>query len=165
MGLRIFLAILLALWGLGQAQAAGLDNGLQQLKQEALELERDVLILEEQLENPLVIYFSMQAPRKFRLQSLHILIDGKPLKTLDYDSATRQALARGGAQRVYQGRLASGTHELIAYYSDHRDYQRGSKRQISKTLKPKFIEIVIQPQPGSESRAQPELVIREWDKF
>lgn len=165
MEFRHFLRVLLALWGMGQAQAGGLDTSLQLLKQQALELERDVLILEEQVEHPLVIYFSMQASSKFRLQSLHILLDGQPLIIHEYDSLTRDALHKGGAQLVYQGRLAAGEHELIAYYRNNRDYQRGSKRVINKTLQAKFIEVVVRQEPGAESRSQPELTIREWDRF
>jgi hypothetical protein len=74
-------------------------------------------------------------------------------------------LHRGGAQRVYQGGLAAGKHELIAYYRNSRDYQRGSKQVFNKTLQAKFIEVVVRQEPGAESRSQPELTIREWDGF
>jgi hypothetical protein len=159
--------VLLFLAGQGQLNAApvGLDSGLQLLKQQALELERDVLILEEQLEQPLVIYFSMEMEKRFRLESLDILLDGKPLKSLEYSGATLKALRKGGAQQVYRGAIEVGEHELIAYYRNNRDYQRGAKIRFHKKTKPTFIEIIIRQQPQSESRQQPELLIRQWDDF
>lgn len=161
------LLVMLLMLGAGQTGAvgAGLDPSLQLLKQQALELERDLLILQEQMENPLVIYFSMQASSRFKLQSLHILIDGQVVKTHEYDSNTLQGLKKGGAQRVYAGQLAPGPHELIVYYRNNRDYQRGNKRIIHKTLKPAFLEILIRPTDSLESRSQPELLIQEWDRY
>ena len=159
--------VALVLFGSGQLHAAGtgLDPSLQLLKQQALELERDVLILEEQMDHPLVIYLSMEAQRKFKLHSLHIVIDGQLVRTHVYDSNTREALEKGGAQQVYKGALAPGDHELIVYYRNSRAYQRGEKRVINKTLKPQFIEIHIPRAESLESRSQPELVIREWDQY
>ena len=159
------LICVLAVPGLLNASPSGLDSSLQLLKQQALELERDLLILEEQLDHPLVIYLSMDAAHKFKLESLHILLDGEPLQIHEYDSNTRDALRKGGAQLVYSGKLALGQHELIAYYRSNRDHQRGAKLEIHKTLKPTFIEIIIQSQQGTETRLRPELFMREWDNF
>ncbi len=162
----LFILLFLAGQGLLNAAPVGLDSGLQLLKQQALELERDVLILEERLEQPLVIFFSLQVQRKFRLESLEILLDGKPLKSLSYDSVTRNALRKGGAQQVYRGKVAAGEHELIAYYRNSRDYQRGAKIRFQKSPKPTFIEIIIRPQADSDNRfLLPELAIRQWDNI
>ena len=148
----------------GARQYRGLDSALQLLKQQELELERDLLILEEQVTNPLVIYFSMDTDHKFKLDSLTILLDGKKLTAKEYNAAIIKNLRRGSAQLVFKGSIAQGKHELIAYYTSNRDYQRGSKLIIEKTIQPKFLEIVIQKQDSKESRLQPELMIREWNK-
>jgi hypothetical protein len=99
------------------------------------------------------------------LDSLAILLDGKPLKSLNYNSATREALRKGGAQQVYRGEVEAGEHELIAYYRNSRDYQRGAKIRFKKSLKPTFIEIVIRQQEDSKNLLLPELTIRQWDNI
>lgn len=143
-------------------QYRGLDSGLQLLKQQSLELERDLLILEEQVANPLVIYFSMDTDRKFRLDTLNVLLDGEKLVNQQFSREDLKPLRQGGAQLIYKGGIKPGKHELIAYYISDRDYQRGAKFIIEKTLQPAFLEVIIQKQESKESRLQPAMIIHEW---
>ena len=146
-----------------QAVAGGLDAELQNLKIQALELERDVLILEEQLSRPVSIYLSMDADSRFKLDTLDILLDGRSIRSIEYDSKSIAGLRKGGAQLVYRGELAEGNHELIAYYRNHRAYQRGAKISFRKTLKPAVIEIMILRDKGIETLATPKLEFKIWD--
>lgn len=148
-----------------RAICGGLDVELQDLKLQALALESDVLILQEQLEHPLTIYLSMDADARFKLDTLDILLDGKPLRSIEYDSQSIAGLRRGGAQRVFRGEVAEGSHELIAYYRSNRSYQRGARMRFEKTLKPQFMEIVISREEGVDTRLKPKLEIRLWDQF
>jgi len=145
------------------AQPGYQATNLELLKQKTIELNRDLDIFVENDSRPLVVYFSVDADQKFKIESLRLLIDGNLLKLINYDDISRQALASGGAQLVYSGRVSPGKHEIIAYYTSNRDYQRGTSRVIKKRDEVQYVEVVVQKQNTKKSRLQPELIIREWN--
>jgi len=145
------------------AENKGMDIGLQILKQNILEVESDLLVLEEEIEKSFVIYTSMNADRRFKLEDLYIHLDGREIKHQVYEKKDLKILRKGYSQLVYTGQLSPGKHELIVYYLSSKDYSNGAKLIINKSEDSYYIEIVIKKRKSKEARFQPELILRTVD--
>ena len=99
------------------ANAASLDNRVQDLKSDVIKLNRDLLVLEEELLFPagtqVALFVSMDVGKLFELDSVQIKLDDKQVANYLYTPLEVQSLHRGGVQRVFVGNLRSGTHEPI----------------------------------------------------
>lgn len=143
-------------------------SDVESLKQRVLELNRDLLILEEELLFPATtqvsVFLSMDVGQFFRLDSVKLLIDDELVASHLYTEQQLDALFRGGVQRLYMGNLKAGEHEVSAVFvgqgPDGRDYKRGARLTIDKDEDPKVLEIRIN---DSTARMQPEFDIKEWD--
>lgn len=165
-----------ALWPpLEQARAAGedlnakaLDREVQQLKQELLELNRDLFILEEELLAPsdtqVSVFLSMDVGKYFALDSVQLTLDDKVVTHYLYTPREIEALHRGGVHRLYVGNLGSGEHEIVALFVGKgpkgRDYRRGATVKFDKELGPKYLELKIVDNAG---KRQPEFAVKEWE--
>ncbi|UTA49686.1 AraC family transcriptional regulator [Simiduia sp. 21SJ11W-1] len=143
-------------------------SDVEALKQRVLELNRDLLILEEELLYPassqVSVFLSMDVGKFFRLDSVKLLIDGELVASHLYTEQQLDALYRGGVQRLYMGNLKTGEHEVSAVFvgqgPDGRDYKRGARLTIDKEDDPKVLEVRIN---DSTARMQPDFDIKEWD--
>lgn len=150
------------------ADARTLDEQVQDLKALAVDLNRDLFLLEEELLFPantqVAVFVSMDVGEFFALDSVEITLDDKDVTNYLYTEREVDALHRGGVQRVFVGNLRAGEHELVAMFTGggphERDYRRGASLMFEKGIGPKFIELTISDR---ESRLQPEFVVREWD--
>ncbi|HEX7082087.1 MAG TPA: AraC family transcriptional regulator [Gammaproteobacteria bacterium] len=150
------------------AEVRTLDEEVQDLKELAVELNRDLFLLEEELLFPsstqVAVFVSMDVGEFFTLDSVELEIDGKNVTNYLYTDREVDALFRGGVQRLYVGNLRAGEHELVAFFTGRgpheRDYRRGATLAFEKGIGPKYIELQIS---DSESRLQPEFVVREWE--
>ena len=145
-----------------------LDEQVQDLKKLAVDLNRDLFLLEEELLFPastqVAVFVSMDVGEFFALDSVEIKLDDKDVTNYLYTEREVEALHRGGVQRVYVGNLRAGPHELVAMFTGggthERDYRRGASLDFEKGIGPKFIELTI---TDRENKLQPEFVVREWD--
>jgi len=166
MGISLFLLPLLANAEPNTAQTS-LDDQVQDLKRAALELNRDLFQLEEELlfpSNTQVSFFlSMDIGKFFDLDSVSLKIDGKEVANYLYTEREVDALLRGGVQRLHIGNLYIGEHELVATFigkgPHEREYKRGTTAKITKSLGPKFVELKI---IDKTENSQPEFAIKEW---
>lgn len=148
-------------------QDAGLKEDVQTLKQQVLELNRDLFILEEELLFPsntqVSVFVSMDVGEFFQLDSVQLQIDGKEVADYLYTPREIEALIRGGVQRLHIGNLRNGDHELVAFFTGKgpkgRDYKRGATTTINKGLGPKYVELRIVDQTNNY---QPEFDVKEW---
>ncbi len=170
---RIFvpLSALLLAWVCGAtafAQESTLGAEVEALKEELLDLNRDLFILEEDLLAPsdtqVALFVSLDIGRFFSLDSVQIRIDDKEVANYLYTAREVDALARGGVHRIFLGNLGSGDHELVAYFTGrgprNRDFQRGQSFKFEKQLGPKYIELKIVDDTGKQ---QPVFQIRDWE--
>lgn len=149
-------------------QSRTLDEQVQDLKKLAVDLNRDLFLLEEELLFPantqVAVFVSMDVGEFFALDSVEIKLDDKDVANYLYTEREVDALLRGGVQRVYVGNLRAGEHELVAMFTGggthDRDYRRGASVVFEKGIGPKFIELTISDR---ENKLQPEFVVREWD--
>lgn len=153
----------------GKAPPVGgsLDGRIQDLKSEVIQLNRDLLVLEEELLFPantqVALFVSMDVGKLFELESLQIKLDDKVVTNYLYTPHEVQALHRGGVQRVHLGNLRAGKHSLVAFFTGKgphdRDYRRGTTLEIEKGTEPKYIELQIR---DSTLKLQPEFQVKVW---
>lgn len=173
---RTWLVLLCALalapaWGADKAGGSetfkSLDGRIQDLKQETLDLNRDLFALEEELLFPastqLAVFLSVDVGTFFQLDAVEIKLDDKVVTHYLYTERENAALQRGGVQRLYLGNLRTGKHELVALFTGkgthNRDYRRGTTLTFEKTTEPKFVELQIR---DLEKKLQPEFQVKVW---
>ena len=151
----------------GAPAPSTLDGRIQEVKGDVIRLNRDLLVLEEELLFPantqVALFVSMDVGKLFSLDSVQIKLDDKVVANYLYTPLEVQALHRGGVQRVYLGNLRAGTHEIVAFFTGQgphvRDYKRGATVKFDKGTDPKYIELQIKDSSG---KLQPEFDIKIW---
>ena len=144
-----------------------LEREVQDIKQQTLELNRDLFILEEELLFPantqLAVFLSMDVGEFFALDAVKLSIDGVVISHYLYTQREIKGLLRGGVHRLYLGNLKAGEHEIVAVFNGvgpkGRDYRRGTTLNIVKTSGAKHLELKI---TDSEAMQQPEFLVKEW---
>ena len=148
------------------AQQPAVSPQVENLKESALNLNRDLLILEEELlyppSNQIAIYLSMDMGKFFNLDAVKVEVDNKLVASELYTDKQISALIRGGVQRLYIGNLKTGQHEISAFFTGRgpqQDYKRGAKLTVNKTQSPLVLELKI---VDSTAQLQPTFDIKEW---
>jgi hypothetical protein len=149
------------------APEAALDTRVQDVKADVIRLNRDLLVLEEELLFPastqVALFVSMDVGKLFSLESVQIKLDDKVVANYLYTPAEVAALHRGGVQRVHVGNLKAGPHEIVAFFTGQgphvRDYKRGTTIKFDKGAEPKYIELRIK---DSTAKLQPEFDVKIW---
>jgi hypothetical protein len=145
----------------------GLDTRVQQAKSDVIKLNRDLLVLEEELLFPastqVALFVSMDVGKLFELDSVQIKLDDKLVANHLYTPLEVQALHRGGVQRVFVGNLKSGSHEIVAFFTGkgphERDYKRGATVKFDKGTGAGYVELRIKDSLG---KLQPEFDVKVW---
>ena len=141
---------------------------LQAIKKDAVDLNRELAALEEELLFPastqVAVFLSLDIGAFFRLESVQLKIDDKEVANHLYSERDVAALQRGGVQRLFLGNIRSGEREVVAIFTgkgpDGRDYRRGASTRFTKDAKARFLELRISDRQRS---GQPEFEIRDWD--
>ncbi|MCB1853645.1 MAG: AraC family transcriptional regulator [Halieaceae bacterium] len=148
-------------------QDGSLDEQIQSIKQQTLELNRDLFILEEELLYPsdtrLGVFLSLDVGEFFALDAVKLSIDGVVVTHYLYTERQVDALRRGGVHRLYEGNIKAGEHEIVAVFTGkgpgERDYRRATERVVEKARGPKYLELTI---TDSTALNQPEFAVKEW---
>src|ERR1035438_5012113 len=146
------------------AATRSLDEQIQGLKKDAVDLNKDLFILEEELLFPantqVAVFLSMDVGDFFALDAVQLRIDDKEVINYLYTPREVQALLKGGVQRLYVGNLKVGHHELVAYFNgqgpNERAYKRGASIRFDKGVGAKYLELKIN---DKQQKLQPEFVI------
>lgn len=92
----------------------------QKTKLDTLQIVKNATQLIEDVGYPevsrLKVYLSHGPGKYFGLQKITVLIDGIDTSEFEYDEKQRQALLRGGSNRVYLGSVSEGIHELVVVF-------------------------------------------------
>ena len=150
----------------GSAAFQNLDKRIQNTKQEVLELNRDLFVLEEELLFPastqVAVFLSVDMGELFQLDSVQLKLDNKVVTNYLYTERESAALLRGGVHRLHMGNLRAGKHELVAVFTGkgphERDYRRATTLVFEKTTEPKYIELQIR---DVEKKLQPDFQVKE----
>jgi hypothetical protein len=149
------------------AQQRALNEQVQDIKKQALELNRDLFNLEEELLFPantqVAVFVSMDVGEFFQLDAVQIKLDDKVVANYLYTERQVDALHRGGVQRLYVGNVKGGKHEIVAVLTGRgphdRDYRRGATFTFEKADQAKYVELKI---VDSLANYQPEFQLKEW---
>jgi hypothetical protein len=148
--------------------SSNLSDEIEDLKKSALQLNRDLLILEEELLFPdntqLTLFLSVDIGNYFRLDSVKVKVDDKIVASHLYTERQNFALSKGGIQRLYVGNVKKGEHELTAIFTgmgpDNREYKRGATMTLDKDEDAKMIEIRVY---DNKKKMQPDFDFKEWE--
>lgn len=163
----LFLLLLNSTVIAAEAEAPRLDAQVEDLKQEILELNKDLFILEEELLYPsntqLAVFLSMDVGYFFALDAVKLTLDGELVSHYLYTDRQLDALARGGVQRLFIGNLRKGPHEIVAVFTGRgpqgRDYRRATSVNFEKSSDAKYLELKIVDQTANK---QPEFLVKQW---
>ena len=141
-----------------QEQIKGLDEQVQDIKQDVLELSSELSRLEEKLLFPsntqVSLFVSMAGDKDFVLDSMQIKMNNKVVAQHLYTYKEVEALKAGGVQRIYTGNIKTGDHKLVASFigraKSGNEYQRSESFTVTKAVGPKFVEIVITGSSASD---------------
>nr|WP_238526871.1 AraC family transcriptional regulator [Cellvibrio japonicus] len=158
--------LLLAVAVPSAAQDEAVAPKVEALKESVLTLNRDLLILEEELLYPassqIAVYVSMDLGTYFTLDAIKLEINNKLVASELYTEKQTRALYRGGVQRLYIGNLKTGEHEISAFFTGkgpQQDYKRGAKLVVTKGQEPLVLELRI---VDSTAQLQPVFDIKQW---
>ena len=148
-------------------QPQALETSVQDIKQQVLELNRDLFVLEEELLFPantqVEVFLSMNLGEFFQLDAVKLTLNNKVVTNYLYTERQVDALHRGGVQRLYQGNIKSGEHELVAVFTGRgpkgRDFRRATSLSFSKDSQPVNLELKI---VDSTAKHQPEFSVKQW---
>ncbi len=149
-------------------ETQGVNREIEELKNEVLELNRDLFILEEDLlfsaNTQMSVFISVDVAGLFELDSVSLKIDDKVVSNYLYTAREAGSLNKGGIQRLYIGNLTSGEHEITAFFigkgPSNRDFKRAVSQEIEKTENAKFVELKI---TGDISKEQPDFIVKVWE--
>ncbi len=135
-------------------QIKGLDEQVQEIKSDALSIAAQLNQLEEKLLYPsntqVAVFVSLVRGETFRLDSVEIQLDGKPVADHLYTFKELEALQKGGVQRIYTGNVRSGEHDLQVFVAGKTqggaDFQKSERFKVNKDVGPKIVEISLAAQ-------------------
>ena len=152
------LALVLSFAAYGQEisreQIKGLDEQVQEIKSDVLSIAAELNQLEEKLLYPsntqVAVFVSLAEGETFRLDSVEIQLDGKPVAHHLYTFNELEAFQKGGVQRIYTGNIRTGEHNLqvsaIGKSSGGADFRNTNNFKVNKDVGPKIVEISLTAQ-------------------
>lgn len=143
-----------------RAAARGLDEQVQEIKQDVLGLSAELLQLEEKLIHPsstqVALFLAMAPVKTFRLDAVEVRLDGKPAIYHIYTHKELEALRAGGVQRLYTGNIKTGEHTLditlVGKTEGNDDYRETANWRFTKEEGPRLVEVTLAgPAAGGQS--------------
>jgi len=139
---------------ISREQIKGLDEQVQEIKSDVLGIAAELNQLEEKLLYPsntqVAVFVSLVSGETFRLDSVKIRLDGKPIAHHIYTFKELEALQKGGVQRIYTGNIRSGGHDLkvivIGKSKLGADLRETERFTFNKDVGPKIVEISLDAQ-------------------
>lgn len=167
---RIFITLvaawLLSLSAIANAQNVsreeirGLDEQIQDVKQDVISLTSELNRLEEKLLFPsntqATFFISLSSNSQsntassgegFSLETVEVKLDNKTVAHHLYTYREIEALQRGGVQRIHTANVLAGAHQLVISYSGKsksgKEHSGSASYSVEKGVGPKFVEIQI----------------------
>ncbi len=144
-----------------------LSKEIQVLKSSVVGLNKDLRLMEEELLFPsstqASVFVSLDMGQFFTLESIKLKLDGKLVVSHLYSDKQRNALARGGVQRLYITNLNQGKHILSAFFTglgpSGRPYKRASELSFTKDQGSQYLELAI---VDDRAKQEPIFTIKKW---
>lgn len=159
--------ILLLMLVAAQLHGAELDNDLADFKRDVLEVNKRLLLLEEELLFPadtqVGIYVSLDVGHFFQLDSITLELDGEVLASHLYTEKEIRALMNGAVQRLALANVKNGDHELTAFITGigpaGREMRHGVTGHFDKNHGRHFVQLHIE---DDTAKQQPRFRFRDW---
>ncbi len=144
-----------------------LSGDIQQLKQRVITLNKDLQVMEEALLFPtnsqFSVFVSVEGGAFFTLESIRLVINDRQVASHLYSARQREALQRGGVQKLFMTNLSEGKHQITAFFTGVGPNGRATKRAAELTLDKgkasQFIELTI---ADNSARQEAVFNIRQW---
>ena len=144
-----------------------ISRDIQALKGDVIDLNKELRLMEEELLFPsstrYSVFVSMNVGKFFDLESLKLKLDGKTVTSHLYSPKQREALKRGGVQKLYQTNLNEGKHTITAFFTglgpNGRSYKRAKEIKVMKGSASQHLEIAI---IDDEASQEPLFNIKQW---
>lgn len=131
-----------------------LDGKVSALKEKALELNRDLTLIEEesfiQGSAQLIIFFGLEkkTPPQHRNIQVRLELDGDLVANHAYADRELDALHRNGRHRLYLGSLTVGKHRLVAKFTGTggnggKNFETRTSIEFTKGWERKHIEVMM----------------------
>ena len=150
------------------ASDEGLSRQIHNLKQNVLNLNRDLSLLERELLYPSsesAIFVSVDVGTPIRLVDVNLTLNGKHVGYHFYSEQEFTALTNGGIHRIFHGNLPSGRHTLEAtvtgYDPQGKDYQKTTSHTFTKGPGRKMLELRV---VDDLSTMQHRFEFQEWNE-
>lgn len=128
-----------------------LDGQVQEIKADVLSIASDLDNLEERLLYPthtqVAVFVEFAGDDSFRLDAVHLTIDGELATHHIYSFKELEALKKGGVQRLFTGNVPTGNHELsitmVGKLKNGKDFEESNSFRFAKGVEPKAIGITL----------------------
>ncbi len=159
--------ILLLMMVAAQLHGAELDKDLADFKRDVLEVNKRLLLLEEELLFPadtqVGIYVSLDVGHFFQPDSITLELDGEVLTSHLYTEKEIRALKNGAVQRLALANVKNGDHELTAFITGTepagREMRQGVTGHFDKNHGRHFVQLHIE---DDTAKQQPRFRFRDW---
>lgn len=163
----ILLSLVGELWADDSFSPMTMNEQVETLKKEMLDLGRDITVLEDVLMYPaetrVSVYLAADSGNYFTIDKVKLLLNGKLVKTYEYNDREKKGFVKGSAQRLFIGNLRQGKHKLVAFVEGigprGRHYKRGAVLQFIKQPKAQIFKLLIE---DDAHRQKPNFVIKEY---
>ncbi|MDK2779175.1 MAG: AraC family transcriptional regulator [Pseudomonadota bacterium] len=144
-----------------------LSADIQSLKGRVIDLNKDLRVMEEALLFPsntqFSVFVSVEGGQFFTLESVKLKIDDKLVSSHLYSARQRDALQRGGVQKLFVTNLSEGRHQITAFFTgigpNGRPYKRATELTLEKGKGSQFLELAVGDDSG---RQEPVFSINQW---
>ena len=144
-----------------------ISANIQDLKKDVITLNKDLRLMEETLLFPsstkFSVFVTVNSGQFFTLESIKFKLDGEFVATEIYSEKQRQALLRGGVQKLYITNLNEGKHTATAFYTglgpSGRDYKRAATLDFVKEKGSQYLELLIS---DDQTTQEPVFQFRQW---
>ena len=148
-------------------QGQSLDQEIEQLKANLLNLDRDLVLLDDELRYPaqtrISVFLAMDVSRAFSVDEIALSVDHSVVATANFEQAQQQALAMGGVRRLHLGNINRGRHLVHARFTGRglggHLVQRETTISVLKDRSPTLLILQI---VDVDSSSQPVLRMAEW---
>lgn len=149
------------------SEVEALSKDIQKLKLNVVDLNNELRQLEESLLFPsgtkYSFFVSLKTGEFFTLESIKLKLDGKWVATHLYNDDNREALSRGGVQKIYITNLSEGKHNATAFFTglgpNGRTYKRATDIEFRKYVGEGYMEIAI---VDDGSIQEPVFTLKQW---
>jgi hypothetical protein len=151
----------------GAAGASELDQDMADFKKDLLEINKRLLLMEEELLFPadtqVAIFVSLDVGRFFTPDSITLKMDGETLASHLYTEKEVRALKNGAIQKLHTANVKNGPHELTAFVTgdgpNDREYRRGVTLEFEKGHGRRFVQLIIKDDQAAQ---QPDFGFKTW---